>query len=375
VKELTLAETLLEWTDIVSIASNFPSLSSLNAGTNQLTFLPTVDFSSISTTLTSLNLEYNNFTSLANISSLTSLTSLRNLHLKGNNISTIASTSLTTPFARSLQYLDISYNKVQAWSFIDGLPAVFPGLTALRFAHNPIYDNPDPDNVLQGKALADEAHMITVGRLAKLKTLNFVTIADADRANAEMFYLSRIAKQMASVPEENEEDVIAQHGRYYELCHLYGKPDVIRSHEINASFLEARLITCDFRYNPPESNDTTAEVVTKTTKLPKSFDIYAVKGIAGKLFDLPPLKLKLVWETGEWDPVAGFDEEVGDSSEEEAAEEETEREGIDGGEGANYRGEKKVGRWVKREVELKDSPRQLGFCVDGLEAKIRLETR
>jgi hypothetical protein len=37
--------------------------------------------------------------------------------------------------------------------------------------------------------------------------------------------------------------------------------------------------------------------------------------------------------------------------------------------------ERKGGRWVKREVELKDGPRQFGYCVDGLEAKIRVERR
>ncbi len=37
--------------------------------------------------------------------------------------------------------------------------------------------------------------------------------------------------------------------------------------------------------------------------------------------------------------------------------------------------ERKGGRWVKREVELKDGPRQFGYCVDGLEARIRVERR
>ena len=56
----------------------------------------------------------------------------------------------------------------------------------------------------------------------------------------------------------------------------------------------------------------------KTVRIPKGLDIYAVKGLVAKLFDVErPLKLKLIWETGEWDPVAGFDEEVGNSDDDE----------------------------------------------------------
>lgn len=244
-------------------------------------------------------------------------------------------------------------------------------MTALRLAHNPIYDNPDPDNILDGKALTDEAFTITIGRLTRLKTLNFVSISAADRTNAEMFYLSRIAKHMALVPETAEEMVIKQHKRYAELCELYGEPDIIRSQQINPNFLEARLVTVAFQYKREAEGEHKAKTARKTIKIPKSFDIYAVKGIAGKLFGLPPLELRLVYETGEWDPVAGFDE-VGNSSEEEEAEAEHERDDRDGG---NYGVEGKTGRFVKREVELKEGPRQLGFCVDGLEVKIRVELR
>ncbi|CRK34866.1 hypothetical protein BN1708_019638, partial [Verticillium longisporum] len=113
------------------------------------------------------------------------------------------------------------------------------------------------------------------------------------------------------------------------------------------------------------------------TEIPKSFDVYAVKAIAGRMFAVPPLTIRLVWETGEWDPVGGFDEELGDSSDEEdeglEADLAVEIEAAKGfGEDVELR---KGGRWVKREVELADGPRQLGFCVDGLSARIRVETR
>ncbi|GKT63513.1 LOW QUALITY PROTEIN: tubulin-specific chaperone [Colletotrichum tofieldiae] len=368
VKDLELEETLLGWEALCDIAHKFPSLSSLSCSLNQLSALPTVSFGPLADTLTTLTLEFNDFASFADLASLSSLTSLRNLHLKGNNISTISPLSAPAPiFPASLQYLDISYNAVTTWSFIDALPTSFPGLTALRLAHNPVYDRPDPDAMGGGTQTksTDEAFMITIGRLGALKALNFTPISTADRANGEMFYLSRIAKQLASVPEAAEPEVLAQHARYAELCDIYGAPDVIRRDEINPTYLEARLITVHFTHTA---------MATKTVTIPKSSDIYAVKGVAGRLFGAEPLRLRLVWETGEWDPVGGFDEDenADDSSDEEDAGR--------GGEGAETgtdttAREEKGGRWVKREVELKDGPRQLGFCVDGMDVKIRVEDR
>ncbi|PKS10545.1 hypothetical protein jhhlp_002299 [Lomentospora prolificans] len=383
VKELALEETLLGWEEICYIAARFESLGSLHCGTNQLTTIPTPPPKALSSTLTVLNLEFNEFRTLTDISMLSSLTSLHNLHLKGNNISTITPhPSAEVPsFPPSIQYVDLSYNKITSWTFVDSLQTIFPGLTALRIAHNPVYESADQTAQLESRAsTSEEAHMITIARLSQLKILNFVTITPNDRANAEMFYLSRIAKQLASVAEDASGNILKEHPRYGELCEVYGEPDVIRRKEINPDFLEARLVKVTFRYV-----DGTGKVVggPLSKQIPNSFDVYMLKGMAGRMFRLPPLRVKLIWETGEWDPVAGFDEQEGDSSdeEEEIAEAETEwavrkdgkEEKILGG-GKTVSGAA-VGRWIKREVELLDSPRALRFCVDGQEARIRVEVR
>ncbi|KAI1504345.1 hypothetical protein F5X99DRAFT_406062 [Biscogniauxia marginata] len=375
IKDLGLEETLMSWEEMCHIATRFPSLSGLVAGTNQLSSLPTVPFSTLSSTLTSLNLEFNDFTTIADVASLAGLKSLRNLHLKGNNIATIRrnSSDELPVVSPSLQYLDMSYNKVSAWDFIDDLPLCFPGLISLRFAHNPIYDNPDPEHTVNTKNITEEAYMFTIGRLASIKALNFGSISQSDRQDAEMFYLTRIGKHLAAVPEAEEADVIKHHKRYAELCELYGPPVVNRLKQVNPAFLEARLVAVQFIFHPAKQRET----IDRTTKIPRSFDIYAVKGIAGKLFGVRPLSLRLTWETGEWDPVAGFDEEVEDSSEEEDEKQEAMIENTknitDLNEEIGLGG--RAGKWVKREVELQDGPRQLGFCVDGLEAKIRVEVR
>lgn len=382
VKELAVDETLLQWDEICHIAKSFSTLSLLYASSNQLARLSPIPPSLLTTTLTSIYLEFNDFTSISDIASLTVLTSLHDLHLKGNSISVIESDSIDGPpvFSKTLIYLDISYNKIHNWSFIDALPDCFPGLNSLRLAHNPIYDNPGFDNgsnstISAAKAtVTEEAYMLTIGRLASLTSLNFSAVTPTDRNNAEMFYLSRIGRQLASVPEtpEAESKVIAQHRRYKELCELYGEPVVNRRKEINPAFLEARLINVDFRFHTLEQTTEDKEtVIEKRAQIPKSFDVYAVKGVAGRLFGHAPLKLRLIWETGEWDPVAGYDDDTGDSSDDEDVVNEQQKPANDG----ETQPTNRAGRWIKREAELNDSPRQFGFCVDGFDVTIRVEPR
>lgn len=379
--ELALEENLMNWNEICHVATKFPALANLSADLNQLSTIPAVPLKSLSTTLVSLNLEFNEFTSFVDIASLSELKSLRNLHLKGNNISAITSNASDPApvLSSSVRFLDISYNQVSTWTFIDDLSATFPGMTSLRFAHNPIYENPDPELSAQSKSIGEDAYMITVGRIAQLEKLNFGNITQTDRQNAEMFYLSRIGKHLAAVPPSQEAEVLRYHKRYEALCELYGAPAVNRTKEINPAFLEARLITVQFIYHAPRGNKETP-ISEKTSKIPKSYDIYRVKGIAGKLFGHKPLDLRLIWETGEWDPVAGFDDEVDvdddSGGEENDVEEEKEELAAETNAGdETLQTERKVGKWVKREVELRDGPRQLGFCVDGLEAKVRVEVR
>ncbi|KAI2636149.1 Thioesterase/thiol ester dehydrase-isomerase [Xylaria nigripes] len=371
IEELALEETFMSWEEIAHVTKQFETLSTLSMSTNQLYSLPQIPLASLVSTLTSLNLEFNEFTAITQVRSLAALTALRHLHLKGNSISGIrpdGSDESLPIFSNNLQYLDVSYNQVSSWTFVDELPFCFPGLTSLRFAHNPIYDNPDPESLAISTNATEEAYMFTVGRLANLKSLNFGTISKADRQDAEMFYLGRIGKHLATVPETREAEIIQHHRRYEELCGLYGPPAVDRTKEINPAFLEARLLSIHFVFH----SDGQAPV-QRTTQIPKSSDIYTVKGIAGKLFGAKPLSLRLIWETGEWDPVGGFDDEVGDSSEDEevsTAEESKVSVSAD-----RKQLEERTGKWIKREVELPDGPRQLGFCVDGSEAKIRVEIR
>lgn len=212
--------------------------------------------------------------------------------------------------------------------------------------------------------------MLTLARCSKLTSLNFSKITAADRSSAEMFYLSRIAHSIAAVPEADADSVIVGYKRYAELCEKYGEPAIVRTNagEINPGFLEARLIRFTF-YLPQNARDEQTEQITLPKEIPKSFDVYRVKGIVGKMFGISPLALRLIWETGEWDPVGGYEEEEESSGDEEELEEDEKTLRPD------KQAIRETGRLMKREVEIEESTRIVGNCVDGLEAVVRVELR
>jgi hypothetical protein len=366
IREVELDETLMTWGEACYFLDDFINVTSLSMSSNELTALLPVPISpSISNwNLRSITLDYNDFTSLTDLTPLTSLPHLQKMHLKGNRITSITPRDSTThsplTFGPYLHHLDLSSNCVSSWTFVDSLLTVFPGLISLRFSHNPIYEGDG------SKAKIEEGFMLTVAKLATLKVLNYSTVTAAERTNAEMWYLGRIGREMGSVAEEREGEVTARHPRYKELCELYGEPMIVRgSKAVNPNWLEARLIRFSFTL-APHMMDEQGEERTKSTEIPKGFDVYQVKGIVGRLFGLPPLSLSLIWETGEYDPVAGYeDEEESDEDDEEV---------IADGEKLGSPGvQSEKGKWMKREVELENGTRQIGFWIDGLEAKVRVE--
>jgi hypothetical protein len=353
-----MKKVLLPWQSLVVVVSFFTTLKSFDASRNYLKSIPVP---MACETLTQLVLDHNDFTSLYDVMLLGQLPSLEVLRLKGNKIASISNETSLKPrsFGIKLKYVDLSSNKVSSWDFVDQLPDVFPGLTELRFSDNPVYGS--TSSTLGIAAAPENGHMLTVARIARLETLNFRKITPAERLDAETFYLARIGKEMALVPQDQEHLVAAMHARFEELCVKYERPTIIRydDADIDPNLLEGRLIKFTF-YLPPNTVPFQQDTITLSREIPKSFDIYRAKGIIGDLFKIDPWHLKLTWETGEWDPVGGYTEaEVGGDEEEDADfEEEATREN---------------GRMVKREVELKNSTRLVGNYVDGNVATVRVE--
>lgn len=366
VSKLELDEVLLPWESLVIIRNYFPLLTNLTASSNYIRSLtcPLMDGH-----LVSITLEYNQMESLSDLLPLAGLKSLRTLLIKGNKITSIYDPEKKIAsglnFGVNLTYVDLSYNQISSWSFIDDLSDVFPGLTGLRISSNPLY----PNQILDSKISdCDENFFITVGRVRNLKTLNFSNITTAERSDAEMYYLAKIGQELSEVPENQMDFVISRHKRFQELSNKWGSPSLNREilKSCNPNYIENRLISFTFKFIYPHKEIKEEKIVSR--QIPKSIDVYRLKALVGKLLGVSILNLRLIWETGEWDPVAWQDDDELNLSDNDItlnhfdqSEDEIATRGKDG------RG------WVKREVEIQDSTRQISSYIDGTHATMRVE--
>jgi len=174
--------------------------------------------------------------------------------------------------------------------------------------------------------------------------------------NAETYYLSQIVVELSQNPESERDVVLRRHPRWNDLCEEYGEPRIPRTtnpYGLDPNSLAARLITITFAYGSK----------SWTEDIPQSFNIYSLLGVVGKSLNEKPLKLRLIWESGEEDSTRGLDgprfdgPDWWDSSDDEATHE------SDG----NKR--------LTKEVELLAGTRSLGTYIEGKTANIRVESK
>jgi len=210
---------------------------------------------------------------------------LEQLILKHNSISSTISdaTKNVNTFSRALVEVDLAFNNVNQWSLVDDLTNMFPGLKSLRLAHNPLYSSED-------------AFILTVARLGQLATLNYSTITEKERLNAETFYLSQIARELSSAVATARKDTLQRHPRYDALCKTYGEP-TIDDRIAGKDTLAAGLALCHFLVSDAVRQKTLAPdkvVDTVELELPKSFTIYTVQSMIGKAIRFErPMQLRL----------------------------------------------------------------------------------
>lgn len=303
-RTLSLDDTLLSWEEASQVCAPLSGLATLSANGNEYASLPDTR---LSQTLKSLSLERNGFASFSHLRSLAHLPGLQHLSLKANRMDRVDVHDATFP--ASLESLDLSYNSISSWSFIDSVGALFPGLRSLRVSHNPLFNTlKTPD----GRALgADEGYMLTIARLGRLETLNFSKITAKERLNAEMYYLSLVAKELSSSPGDQAAPILARNPRYRELCELHGDPltqPARPATTLNERSLAARLALLHVHVHPGVYEELRADTAQSLDdarafriELPRSLSIYSVLGRLGGRLQLPPMILRLVWETAEED--------------------------------------------------------------------------
>lgn len=119
--------------------------------------------------------------------------------------------------------------------------------------------------------------------------------------------------------------------------------------------LGARLLVCHF-YMEHEAE--AGGVIRRTREVPKTVDIYRLKGIAGRLFGMNPLKFSLVWERDE--PVGSQDQLDDDDP------------GAAGAAGG-HEGTNGAASYNTRFVPLRERSQEIGFYIEDKEAYIRVK--
>ena len=167
---------LADINQICLMTTVFSSLTTLSAARNAINHLEDIR---LQDTITTIDLHNNDFVHLSEIATLSKLRNLKTLDLKLNSIRLISPSSGTgsaqkmasLKFPSTLNTLDLSYNAIDAWPLIDFLPKVFPGLTALRISHNPLYQSlSHPDGRYLSPA---DGYSLTIARVASLTELNY----------------------------------------------------------------------------------------------------------------------------------------------------------------------------------------------------------
>jgi hypothetical protein len=221
--------------------------------------------------------------------------------------------------------------------------------------------------------------MLSLARVNTISSLNYSDISPEERENAELYYLSRITAELGAVRPEDEDKVLTDHPLWSDLCAKYGPPMIKRadSGEPEPGTLGARLLQLTLSYG----KQGVFKKKPTSIMVPKSINVYMLKAIVGDAVGMIPLYFKLVWETGEWDPVSresfGKDKgarfDIDDALGREFADDDDDDDETHHHHHKNNNKEWQ-GRWIKREVELVEGTSSVGFWIEGKEAQIRVDS-
>ncbi|GAA5993115.1 hypothetical protein JCM5350_007226 [Sporobolomyces pararoseus] len=206
---LKLNNTLITWPEIVRIAPSLSNLVDLELGFNRLSSLSVIDQTELPLLpkLETLNFESNHLSDWnETVQTLSALPNLKNLILTSNRFENLSlrsdppSSSPTT--LRKLRHLSLTSNLLSAWSTsIDALgelaPTVLPSLTSLNLAGNPLppistsTESSSPESpTIRDREFLDQ-RLNQIARLPFLQTLESTAINEAEREDAERFWITQ----------------------------------------------------------------------------------------------------------------------------------------------------------------------------------------
>ncbi|KAK6363735.1 hypothetical protein TWF730_001153 [Orbilia blumenaviensis] len=288
IKTLKADDLRSSWTELFELVNSFTNVTDLSIAVGSIKMLtpdivPRVSDLHIASRLESICLEEHAISSISGLADLQNLPCLRRLLLSYNKIKAVYSPAESKAVGKlcfpSVTYLDISHNEVSDWTFLDDMRIAFPKLDALRISHNPLYSTSD------ARTLTDESYQITVGRLGRLVTsLNYSVITPAERADAELFYISTIVKELSVKPAEQEAEILSRHTRWQELQTIHGEQTITRDLSGKSKdALASKLIEVEV----------CSSTKTVTKKFPRTVTIGKLSGLIGRVFGVNPLDITL----------------------------------------------------------------------------------
>ncbi|KAK6539694.1 hypothetical protein TWF694_009897 [Orbilia ellipsospora] len=285
IKTLKAEDLRSTWAELFELVDSFTNVVDLSLAVGDLqklapTIKPQISELRIANRLESICLEEHAIETLIDLEDLQRLPCLRRLLLARNKIRTVYSTAANSNADDklcfpSVTFLDVSNNQIDDWKFLDDIRTAFPKLESLRIGQNPLYNNGSSGGMFQ----------ITVGRLHhNVTTLNFSVIKSAERADAELFYISTIVKELSEKPVEQEADILSRHTRWQELQSLHGEQTINRdSSQKPKDALASRLIEVEVSRGSK----------TLLKKFPRNVTIGKLSGLIGRLFGANPLDISL----------------------------------------------------------------------------------
>jgi hypothetical protein len=345
--DLSLESAFLDWDNALVLCSYFPGLQNLSLLRNNLSTFKAISSQTLPHSLTTLNLGFNQFQIIgAQLNLVSSLPNLKKLLLHQCGIRDIAST--VQQFSKTLAEVDLSYNEISSWQFVDQLPNIFPGLRHLIISHNPLFQQfSNPED-------ASTADLLITARLGNIIRLNNSGIAPKYRQEAEMYYIAVVGRELELQTEKTESDILSSNPRYTILCSIYDTPIHHRvPQKRNPNSLEARLMKVTFTIIHGFASRPIASI---SEEIPREISIYGLMGQAGRLLDISPVNASFHFETKEIQTL----QSSSDLNNFWDSEEETERE---------------VVKHTVRQVELIPSTRTLGTTFDGEEVHLFIKER
>ena len=167
---------------------------------------------------------------------------LESLNLSSLPLSTVSPPPLVDPTApiTTTTHLILLNTALSRWTDIDALE-LWTGsrLQSLRISLLDARED-DPAFVdatqMSGKSSLDRP--ILIAKLPGLESLNLTPIIPSERRDAELFYISHVAKLLVHHPEMRS----SEWGRYEYLCSAHGRP-VLASTEPRSSALRSKMIS------------------------------------------------------------------------------------------------------------------------------------